>query len=424
MKKFLPLFVLLLTALVSDAQEKCTAATIQAAKLSNDPALAARRQAIEQYTRDWIAQHPDGIASRSLLTIPVVVHVVHAGEAIGTGGNISDAQVLSQIDVLNLDYKNLNTDSMQSTHPFYPLVGNAGIQFCMASVDTAGNPTTGIDRIDGNARFGMTTWPSATVIDATLKPATIWAPTRYLNLWVTTFSAGGEDSSTLGYATFPENHGTNTDGVVIKSNAFGTTGSVSGANAGGRTGTHEVGHYLNLRHVWGDQNCGDDSVADTPPQVTKNYGCPTFPHNANNACGAGLNGEMYMNYMDYVDDPCMIMFSKGQAGRIQAALSGPRQSLLASTACGTVGIHDISYVSRVSVYPNPASGSINVSVNVPLQNASIEIFNALGQKMMARDFVGSAQLMNLNVSSFDAGLYSLVVTSEHQKYFAKVILTK
>ena len=352
MTKFLPLIALLLTALMSDAQEKCKAATMQAIRLHNDPALEARRQAIEQYTHDWIAQHPDGIVSRSLLTIPVVVHVVHAGEAIGTGTNISDAQVLSQIDVLNRDYKNLNTDSMQSTHPFYPLVGNAGIHFCLASIDTAGNPTTGIDRIDGNARFGMPTWPSAAVIDATLKPATIWAPTKYLNLWVAAFTAGGEDSSTLGYATFPENHGTNTDGVVIRPNAFGTLGAVTSNNGGGRTGTHEVGHYLNLRHVWGDQNCGNDSVADTPPQVTKNYNCPTFPHNANNACGSGPNGEMYMNYMDYVDDLCMIMFSKGQVARMQATLSGSRSSLLASNACGTTGINDIRYAPQVSVYTN------------------------------------------------------------------------
>jgi hypothetical protein len=426
MNKLLPLAAILLSGLTTSAQhEKCTATTTHNAALQANPAMAVRQQAIEQYTHDWITQHPNGVSSRTVMNIPVVIHIVHGGEAVGTGTNISDAQALSQIEVLNRDFNNLNTDSMPASHAFYPLVGNAQINFCLATVDPQGAPTSGIERIDGQARFSIATWANGAAIDGTLKPATTWDATRYLNLWVLTFTAGGEDSSTLGYATFPDAHGSATDGVVILTTAFGNTGNVTATNGGGRTGTHEVGHYLNLFHIWGDQNCGNDSVSDTPPQVDKNGGCPSFPHNANNTCGSDANGEMYMDYMDYVDDACMIMFSKGQAARMQAALSGPRASLLSSTVCsGVNGINPVSYAPQISVYPNPASATINVSVNMMPDEASVEIYDAIGQKMLSQNFAQATQMMNLNVSNFAPGAYSVAVTSAHQKYFTKVVITK
>ena len=163
-----------------------------------------------------------------------------------------------------------------------------------------------------------------------------WNSTQYLNLWSCNMSGG-----ILGYAQFPGGTAS-TDGVVILYSAFGRTGTVSAPYNKGRTATHEVGHWLNLRHIWGDANCGSDLVNDTPTHNTANYGCPTYPHLS--TC-TGTPTEMTMNYMDYTDDACMYMFTTGQSTRMTAAINTSRSGLLTSlgctpptppTSCGTV----------------------------------------------------------------------------------------
>ena len=166
-------------------------------------------------------------------------------------------------------------------------------------------------------------------IDSIVKPSTIWDRNNYMNIWSINIqdpSAPGVD----GFGTFPASTSDTTDGVVIANWVFGSEN-------GNKTivGTHEVGHYLNLKHVWGDNqpNCGDDLVNDTPPSAKSNEGCPTFPHNANNICGTGVNGEMFMNYMDYSDAPCTVMFTNDQVDRMQATLLLERASLMQSNGC-------------------------------------------------------------------------------------------
>ncbi|RYF77048.1 MAG: zinc metalloprotease, partial [Cytophagaceae bacterium] len=134
-------------------------------------------------------------------------------------------------------------------------------------------------------------------------------PAHNLNIWICNIGGG-----ILGYAQFPGGSAA-TDGVVIGPQYFGNTGYVAAPYDKGRTATHEIGHWLNLRHIWGDASCGNDLVADTPTQQTANYGCPSFPHVT---CGNGANGDMYMNYMDYTNDPCMYMFTNGQTTRSRA----------------------------------------------------------------------------------------------------------
>jgi hypothetical protein len=150
-------------------------------------------------------------------------------------------------------------------------------------------------------------------------------------MWVCNF--GGASSSLLGYATFPTDAGTFKDGVVMGYKYFGVNPTVGGVYGYGRTATHEVGHWLNLRHIWGDATCGNDLVSDTPTQSTSNGGCPTFPHVT---CSNGVNGDQFMNYMDYVNDQCMNMFTLGQKARAQAlfAAGGARVSLLTSGGLG------------------------------------------------------------------------------------------
>jgi hypothetical protein len=146
-----------------------------------------------------------------------------------------------------------------------------------------------------------------------------WPSDRYLNLWVCTLAAG-----LLGYAQFPGGP-RRTDGVVITSGAFGTSGTARAPFDRGRTAVHEVGHWLNLRHIWGDtEDCsGSDFAADTPNAAGPNYGRPAFPHVS---CANGPNGDMFMNFMDYVDDAAMLLFTPQQVARMHAALAGPRRS--------------------------------------------------------------------------------------------------
>jgi hypothetical protein len=268
-------------------------------------------------------------------TLPVVVHIIHNGEAVGTGTNISQAQVQSQLDVLNEDYRNLNADGALVPSVFQPLRADAQFQFVLAARDPSGAPLAepGIDRVDRSAK-GFTAPPySLTYTETTIKPGTDWNPDQYLNIWVMNLGGG-----VLGYAQFPDNTAglgglsplgglAATDGIVILYSAFGRVGTLSGTYNKGRTLTHELGHWLGLIHVWGDADCGNDYCPDTPTQQTGNYGCPSFPHIT---CSNGPSGDMFMNYMDYVDDACMQLFSGNQKDRMQAvfATATPRRGVL------------------------------------------------------------------------------------------------
>jgi hypothetical protein len=252
-----------------------------------------------------------------VVRIPVVVHVVWQEEA----QNIGDAQVHSQLAVLNADFRRRNEDVSVVPEVWRSVAADARVEFFLAESDPAGAPSTGITR----TRTAVTAFVPED--DAVKSAATggvdAWPAQRYLNLWVCQLAGG-----VLGYAQFPGGP-TETDGVVLLHSAFGTTGTVTEPFHGGRTGTHEVGHWLNLRHIWGDDGdgCGgDDFVADTPNQAGPNYGRPTFP---TVTCDNGPDGDMFMNFMDYTDDLTMVMFTAGQVARMAAALAGPRASMAA-----------------------------------------------------------------------------------------------
>ncbi len=269
-------------------------------------------------------------------TIPVVVHVIHNGNAVGSGDNIPNSQIVSQINILNADFAGTGLNASSVPSAFSGLKANTQITFCLATVDVNGNTMSeaGVDRINYSSKFSGT-YPSIfqkTDIDNTIKPATIWDPSKYMNIWIFSNITFGGSGTLLGYATFPPSTGlsginsslvgnTTNDGVVIWRRAFGNVGDLNGSTADGRTATHEVGHYLGLRHIWGDASCGSDFCGDTPTHEIDNSGCPSFPHKANNSCGTGANGEMFMNFMDYSNDPCLYLFTPDQNTRMQTALS-------------------------------------------------------------------------------------------------------
>jgi hypothetical protein len=244
--------------------------------------------------------------------IPVVVHVVYNTPE----QNISQEQIDGQIEVLNRDYAAKNADKSKVPAPWTGLVADTGIQFALAKKDPAGNATNGVTRTrTQTTSFGIHGDPVKSAASGGADP---WPSDRYLNLWV----ACQLNDGILGYAQFP-GMPPQTDGVVITSTGFGTTGTAKPPFNLGRTATHEVGHWLNLRHIWGDiENCaGNDFVDDTPPAQTANYHKPQWPHIT---CNNAPNGDMFMNYMDYVDDDTMVMFTTGQVIRMHAALEGPR----------------------------------------------------------------------------------------------------
>ena len=295
--------------------------------LLRDPEYAQSRREIESFTRYYIRHNARAGLRTGVVRIPVVVHVVYNTAT----QNISDAQIQSQIDVLNEDYRRLNTDVSSVPGVFAPLTADARIEFHLAVRDPDCNPTTGITRTSTSLTNFTYDWTQAgTPAGEPVKFASsgghdAWPRDKYLNIWVCKLSGY------LGYAQFPADPWPATDGVVINYDAFGTTGTAAAPYNLGRSATHEIGHWLNLLHIWGDDSgacSGSDQVADTPNQGDSNSGCPSFPRIS---CSNGPNGDMFMNYMDYTNDACMFMFTAGQVARMDAALAtSPRSGLLGS----------------------------------------------------------------------------------------------
>lgn len=286
--------------------------------LNENPTLEQNMYNIEYNSRSWIAgKKPDGVGNGNggnnggdnggdngggdnlgPITIPVYVHVVYSNSQ----QNISEAQVNSQIAILNDDFSASNNDLSQVPTEFSSVVTDTEIQFNLAGIYRYSNSTS--------------SWGTNDAVKAAYPPIT---PDTHLNIWVCNIGGG-----ILGYAQFPGGPSA-TDGIVVGPQFFGDTGYVAAPFDEGRTTTHEVGHYLNLRHIWGDGRCNqDDFVSDTPTSDRPNYGCPNYP---TQHC---RSNDMTMNYMDYVDDACMYMFTEGQKTRMRSIFAdgGPRNSML------------------------------------------------------------------------------------------------
>jgi hypothetical protein len=270
-------------------QRGCASQDVLVAQMKADPTLALRMNEIEAFTQKAMLT---GRLVNGKVEIPVVVNVLYKTAA----ENISDAQIQSQIDVLNNDFNATNSDFSSTPALFSGVAANVGITFVLETINR--KSTT------------KTSWGTRDAMKKTkqggLDPT---SPTTTLNMWACTIGGG-----ILGYAQFPGGS-TTTDGVVVDSKYFGLSGSGAYPYNLGRTATHEVGHWMNLRHIWGDATCGSDLVSDTPTHNTANYGVPAYPHYS--TC-TETPVEMTMNYMDYTDDRGMYMFSNGQKSRMAA----------------------------------------------------------------------------------------------------------
>lgn len=304
-------------------------------RLAKDNVFAREEKKLEGSIQEYMRKRSaDKFSFRSTnVTIPVVVHVVYNTAA----QNISDAQIQSQIDVLNTDFRRLSAEIAGGPSVFTGIASDTHFQFALAKRDPDCNPTTGIIRTNTSvASFSHSNTSSSATVRNPVKFDSSggddgWPSDRYLNIWVCNLGGG-----LLGYASFPSDMATRPaeDGVVIDYAYFGTNGTATAPFDLGRTTTHEIGHWLNLRHIWGDDSsepdiCSPyhDFVSDTPNQGTENYGCPAFPHVS---CSNGPNGDMFMNFMDYTDDACMYIFSNGQGDRMDATFWTTRASLASS----------------------------------------------------------------------------------------------
>ncbi|WP_299383199.1 GEVED domain-containing protein [uncultured Lacinutrix sp.] len=327
MKKTITLSILcFLFAFSMQAQnyERCAAMENLEYRKTLDPTLESRMAKIEAFTQQKVlAQgNSQNKVVGSIITIPVVVHVLYRNAT----ENISLAQIQSQLDVLNEDFRRTNPDADNS----WSQAADTQIEFCLSTVDANGNATTGITRKQTTRQDWNANDDAKRSSSGGIDP---WNTSEYLNMWVVpkmTTVSQGQTINLLGYAQFPGGAAA-TDGIIMIYNAFGRTGAVTAPFDGGRTTTHEIGHYFNLRHIWGDSNCGNDFVSDTPTHQTSNSGCPI----GQTSCSST---DMPQNYMDYTNDSCMNLFTQGQKTRMRAVLEagGARRTLALSDKCGAV----------------------------------------------------------------------------------------
>jgi predicted Zn-dependent protease len=353
-----------------------------------------------EYQRtQFFEQNEQAKLAQGVYTIPVVVHVLYANAA----QNISDAQIHSQFDVLNRDFRKLNADSIDIPANFAAVSADIEIEFCLAEVDPDGNPTTGITRTSVSSNFDIYD-NYYKVNQGGVAP---WDNTQYLNIWV-----GNLGQGLLGFATPPPAWGTpgNWDGAVFNYKTWGDIEAAAG-NAPynlGRTAVHEIGHYLNLDHTWGAGNGGcndDDGVTDTPPQNAESYGCETYPHTDN--CSPTGDGVMFMNFMDYSNDACLLMFTEGQKTKMHNALTGKRSSLLNSNAiCDNISIVKEEELHFTDISPNPATDHLWIASNA---KAELNIFSLSGAIVSARTLDKGKS--RIDVGHLENGIYFLQINN-------------
>lgn len=426
-------------------QKNTKKGTIRCATTENEIRLQVKNpnRMVKTQFEDWLApiletQKKQSATNKTAITtytVPVVIHIIHDGDDVNTIGshaseNISDAQAASQITVLNQDFrKKAGTPGFGTTG--YNRGVDCLINFVLAKQDPNGVLTTGIERIN----MGKTSW-NETEIDALVKPETQWDPTKYLNIWIVKFS-----TNLLGYAQFPSNSNlvgldssggdAATDGVVVNYNAFGTFAEddssfeLNPKYNKGRTATHEIGHFLGLRHIWGDDDSctGNDTssgdyVSDTPDSNIENYGCPTISHCTGN--------DMVENYMDYTDDDCMNTFTAGQKSRMIAVMSNsPRRKELVTSKVATPGFSVNLDAALKNIFINTSDCNASFSPSINIENKGNTAINTVTLTYTIDNKDPKTYVWNGNLDQNTSGLITIpeITTSIGTHIFSVAIAT-
>jgi hypothetical protein len=412
-----------LTALSAEPEvpvKRCATTEYWEQKIVANPSLARQFQQENNYLEQLTQRNTVNRQSNAVVTIPVVVHVVWRTAI----QSISDAQILSQIDVLNEDFARLNADTNNTPAAFRPVAAPTNFRFCLAQVDTNGNPTNGIERRQTTVTSFSTNDNVKRYANGGLNP---WDQTRYLNIWVCNMGGG-----ILGYGEFPTAAASATYGLVVTYNAFGRGAGfplLASYNLG-RTAVHEISHCFRLSHIWGDDNgacSGSDFCSDTPNQAGENYGCPNYP--VLDACQPSGNGVQFMNYMDYGDDICLNMFTNQQSLRMSNAMNTFYPDLLSSTACESpTGISELDKVFSFSVYPNPADGIFNLDLFLApasIGDLQLTISDQLGRVVEQQLLTQPAgQVIQLDMRRHADGVYFLNLSNTSVNRTVRLILAR
>jgi Pregnancy-associated plasma protein-A/Secretion system C-terminal sorting domain len=415
---------LLLLAMVTGAQRECASTQYRTEQRVRNKALQQQIAAVESFIQK---QHPtastNGTAKMpsGAIRIPVVVHILENGSS-----TISDERVRDQIEALNRDFRKRNADTSKIPDRFKHLAADIEIEFALATADPKGRATTGIIR----KKTAVKQWE----LDDKIKfsssgGSNIWDPNSYLNIWV------GPMSRVLGYASEPGGP-LEADGVVINPSAFGTRGAAAPFNLG-RTATHEVGHWLGLIHIWGDEYCGDDLISDTPPQTIYTVGCPS---GIRQGCNNDPGGTMYMNYMDFANDACMQLFTLGQKNRMRSlfAEGGFRQSLLNSKGLHApwstepditgeeeekeVAVKEPSppvITTATRVYPNPVFNELVLQTDASWIGHELQLLNMNG--LIIQRIRITAKEQKVALGSLLKGVYFLRGQNGEQRINEKIM---
>jgi hypothetical protein len=377
--------------------QRCNTFSYQQDQIRNNPALAEKINAIESFTRQHTSVVQTNIANRidgNVIKIPVVVHILYHTPS----EKISNAQVQNQIDVLNRCFRHRNADSVNTPLYFKSLAADVEIEFQLAISDSRSRSTTitkwGMDdKMKYSANMGDDAWDA----------------NSYLNIWVCNMD------KLAGYSSLPGSDAAK-DGVVIDFDAFFAINSGSGYDLG-KTAVHEIGHWLGLKHVWGDENCGDDGVSDTPKQASYTVGCPTT---IRITCSNGPNGDMYMNYMDFTNDACTNLFTLGQKARMRAlfAPEGPRNAILLSKGLDQPIIFESPIPEsdpqwlHPQLYPNPATSVITLDMAYDPRwvGKMIQIVNLQGQTVLVIPI--TSKTLQIDINKLPSGVYFLAAKKE------------
>jgi hypothetical protein len=408
MRRFILLFLLSSFLFIySNAQRRCAAADYQ--KQSGGSVYKLRA---ENFIRQHLNTYSDNERpAEGTIIIPVVIHLVyHLPEE-----NIPDETIRKQLEALNRDYRRNNVDTINTPDAFKSLAADCNIEFELAKVDPLGRATTGIER----TYSPIPTWYMDDKVKASKSyGADAWDSRYYLNFWICNLD------DLLGYSSVPGDD-PEKDGVVLSLLAVNNLND-GGSYSMGRTAVHETGHWLGLYHLWGDADCGDDQIPDTPKQTTYTPGCPG---GIRVSCNNSTAGDMYMNFMDFTDDPCTNLFTRGQKQRMRVSFeeNGPRNTILSSKALGRPWIENIPLPDDApqwlypQLYPNPANEFVQIDFRYDARwiGRAIIIVNTSGQVVHTQ--VISSKLEKIFIDKLRPGIYFVSGKKDGEKLSKKFI---
>lgn len=449
LKRSITISLLIITQiLIAQDARKCNTTYLVNKSLAEDSRNLIAMEEIANKNNKWVQENKN--KEKSVITVPVVVHIVHKNthSNIGSGTNISDAQIEDAIRILNEDFSKTNPEFPNPPRStFSNLAADVQIQFCLAATDENGNPTNGVTRTSTTkSDFDPDTEANDMKRNNT-GGKDGWDPEEYLNIWVCNLAVSPSGGMTLGYAYLPGSVAWQMwkDGLVVDFQFFGTVGAASGGGNDGSTTTHEIGHYLGLMHTFCEETDGsgnpiccdnDDNnwggyVDDTPASKGIYWGSVNASTNNNTCNDLSYSNNFNTNVLD-MDENFMSyssnvwMFTHEQSAVMNGTMNGYRNSLKnspASVNCsGTVGINNLLDNNQIRIYPNPTKGRILIQNLTNFKSENIVVRNILGKTILTK--TNTDALVSLDLSYLENGVYFIEISTTNGKRIEKVILAK